>query len=1445
MPRRLPLCLLLLLLPALWCPAQPVAQMRAELRLDAWRFQPGRVGAEPVPADWVPARLPYNWTETWTRPKAAETAAWATQDLRDTNSAWYEADATAPAEWQGRRVALNLRGVQCDAIVEVDGRRIGEIKGPDGRVDLTGVAVPGKTAKVRLWVTRWWERTENQRSRDLFRDVTIEAMPRTEWYHTPDEARRAIPGGLGGVSLLALPALAEIENVAVATSVRRHELSLGLDYRLLAAAPGARFQAQVTEIGGTTEGLPAVSVPLQTTEAGQSRNQTVVVPWDKPHLWDVGAPHLYLVKVSMVGADGAQLDAYPPVRFGFREVWTEGKELMLNGHPLHLRPGYFTSTVPEMLMFEGIGFNAIYFQPNPTAWYGPWGIFPGGVGQAGSKELLDAADERGWAVLMPVPGVSIVRDTILKPEAAPLYMRDLRMWMRELDRGNRPSILMWAPSMNTQGVSGPQDLGRKPTSPQPPWFAASEKLIRSADATRLIYHHQGGQTGDMETANIYLNWVPLAEQEQYLAAWSKSGEKPWGGVEHGSPLSVDFFKHNIVPLVTEYSAIYLGDAAYAAEKDEYIKASARVQARPATSAFEGVTRLADEGSLAHLGDWTAYYSIMDRFIRGVNKAWRAYGLNGGIFPWFFDVGFGAPPGYKPGPMGYLYENLSGSPEELHKRPTWANPLYDAYRDTMQPLLVYLGGPVARFTAVEPRYTAGETAERSIVAVWDGPGDKAFTARWELQVAGKRVVGGEERFAMAAGAIEKRQLRVAIPAVTARTPAQLRLSVTDAAGAEIARDETPLTLFPHLPAPVPLAARWGLFDPAGQTAAEWVKVGLQARPVKPGESLAGLDVLVIGRGALARETRLPFTPEDVARGLRVLVLEQELAGLEALGFRGQDVAPRYVFPRVGNHPALAGVTADDLANWRGEGALLPVTSAGMRIWPWAHGPHCGNTGSVASVVIETPHKGAFTPLMECEFDLAYTPLLSWRHGKGEVIYSQLDFAGRLGAEPAADRIARNLLRHMDKASLALQSKQALVLGKNADVATLMADLGLQWRAFDGAKLPALAPGSHVVVVAPGGTAVAGRFRRELASFVSSGGTVAFLPQDGAGVAGVGLPWALPVQATSAARAAPEAIGDDPLLRGVGPQLVHWRTFLEGDTFAAQGLPPGAKRLLDGWLLRVAAGKGNWVFCQVDWRRLEDGSDNLRRTRWNARRLYRQLFTNLGIATDESVAAQMLEGRTFAPMAPVNVWQVLQQATPITLEPVKATNTLPGLAGTLEAERWVQSPTADKRRDFLWRLRAADANGYLDLTHLEPAKLGQAGYAVTYVFSSVPRKAVVSLSADYWLVFRVNGVAIVDQSTEPRPASAPRPGELRLSAPLHAGWNRLEMKVGSGSGGFGFWCQVSDPGDLRLSPTVIAPTEKPGEVPQAADLRREPPSVGAQLLYAETLQKEDDPYGFTPW
>jgi beta-galactosidase len=213
-----------------------------------------------------------------------------------------------------------------------------------------------------------------------------------------------------------------------------------------------------------------------------------------------------------------------------------------------------------------------------------------------------------------------------------------------------------------------------------------------------------------------------------------------------------------------------------------------------------------------------------------------------------------------------------------------------------------------------------------------------------------------------------------------------------------------------------------------------------------------------------------------------------------------------------------------------------------------------------------------------------------------------------------------------------------------------------------------------------------------------------------------------------------------------------------------------------------------------------------------------------------------------MVNVSLWQALNETPEVSPE-ANPNNALPGLAAKLDAETWVENPVGETRKNFDWRLRGMNKNGYLDFTEVSPAKPGEVGYAVTYIYSTVPRDATFSLSSDYWLVFKVNGRACVDQSKEGRTRRAPSAGEIVIQVPLRKGWNRLEMKVGSGSAGFGFWCQVSDPGDLRIAPSATVPEMIPAESPAPEKLLAEP--LESNLLYAEPMLAEDDPYGFNPW
>ena len=113
--------------------------------------------------------------------------------------------------------------------------------------------------------------------------------------------------------------------------------------------------------------------------------------------------------------------------------------------------------------------------------------------------------------------------------------------------------------------------------------------------------------------------------------------------------------------------------------------------------------------------------------------------------------------------------------------------------------------------------------------------------------------------------------------------------------------------------------------------------------------------------------------------------------------------------------------ENLRDWRGEATILPprlkyeIQSAlnGPIRCSWCDIPvtrvwRCGNRGSVASVLIEKPACGNFLPILDGGFSLQYSPLMEYREGKGMVLFCQMDVTGRTEADPAAERLVRNIV-----------------------------------------------------------------------------------------------------------------------------------------------------------------------------------------------------------------------------------------------------------------------------------------------------------------------------------------------------------------------------------------------------------------------------------------------------
>jgi hypothetical protein len=90
----------------------------------------------------------------------------------------------------------------------------------------------------------------------------------------------------------------------------------------------------------------------------------------------------------------------------------------------------------------------------------------------------------------------------------------------------------------------------------------------------------------------------------------------------------------------------------------------------------------------------------------------------------------------------------------------------------------------------------------------------------------------------------------------------------------------------------------------------------------------------------------------------------------------------------------------------------------------------------------------------------------------------------------------------------------------------------------------------------------------------------------------------------------------------------------------------------------------------------------------------------------------------------------------------------------------------------------------------------GYAVTRIESPEDRAAEIRFGADYWAKVWLNGEVIL--RPDQRPATPPRKGEHSLAVRLRKAANTVVIKVHAGSAGNGFWCAISDPGDLRIHP-----------------------------------------------
>ena len=885
-------------------------------------------------------------------------------------TAWQRVSIEVPREWKGRRVAFDVPYSlnKCDLVLEVNGKKAGEILRPAGFIDVSDKVRYGETNEFA------WALTSSGKLTSRGEAPTVDFI-------------KYAGHGLTRAPDLVMTPKTWIEDVFANTSWREKKLKCEVEIG----------STEKVKVGGEGEQWTiSVSVKDQEGRAVKTGERKVVVkpgenhfvvdiPWSDPICWELGRPYLYTAEVSLVGSTSTpQTYAYEPFTFGFREVWREGKEIMMNGHKAHWRLcypyGVHNTAGGEFLM--DIGYNVIGLMNHDATC----------IGKGAIKKLEDF-DRLGLGILQGLAnGPNVVCNrTVDDPETARLFRTFMKMNHRFTR--NHPSILASSVAVMIIcdiGAHNPLYLGaNESTTARSRLINLFRDINREYNPNILYYSHADGNNGDIASGNLYLNWTPLQEREEWLSKWTTNGVMPWMSVEFGEPYMGNWHKGQVM-LPTEYFAETFGDRAYA---EEPFEVQQKMLTLGATCGFHGAP-VQMETITTH----PLFWEHRRLWTWRTNSRWRAFGLNGGNSYFNLSEAYGYPDDSR---EAHGYGRYSLIKESLnHRKPAWANPAYDIHQLGNKDFCGFLGG-APEFTDHTHAYYAGEKIAKQAVFIWDGLGARQSSAEVKVEkVGGGEVWKTRLSAAVKQGEVAKVPFDFAAPQVSSKTAYTISVTFDDGFV-----DAMSIEVYPRVEKPLAgMHEKVALFDPECLSAPILDTLGIGYVKVQALDDLKDATRLVVGRNALSKAA-LGDRSAALRAGLKVLVLAQQPMTWQSLGFKVQDPMLRQVFVR---DPALKAELSDDmLAYWRGAPKYGEKPYGNVMSHAAQRGPRWTRTHTVAGLMLQNPARVGFLPLVDGLFDMDYSALLEYRDGKGSVTFCTLDFEDRVPSDPAATVAAKSV------------------------------------------------------------------------------------------------------------------------------------------------------------------------------------------------------------------------------------------------------------------------------------------------------------------------------------------------------------------------------------------------------------------------------------------------------
>jgi beta-galactosidase len=1344
-----------LLSPALVADA---GTFRDRIALDPiWQVQPATSLEISPSSAWSATNIELGW---WLYHLADKSVPWL-KSYRGSHCRWYQQTISVPTSWRGKRIRLSIPNLESDAILFVNGKRVAELIPPAVVIDVTSAMLAGSDNEIRLFSTRDYTGVSRSEKDDLLRQLA-RSKQKIKFDGRPI-------GIAGAVFLECLPAQTALSDLSISTIWREKQLKLTWQIESRTAQSDLTVRLIVLDSQGQTvcqNRTPPFSINAETTPGHLD------TAWADPIPWELDAPMLYTLRLQLYRNE-TLLDELPAQTFGFREIWTDGRTLMMNGHPSRWRIGRFTGmNAAALSYYRLLGYNVHHMGGHPKAWWsGWWGVHDTPV--VSSAQLETMYDRTGTGVLVPLPTINWLREEILNnPAVLDEYRRELEIFIRRYR--NHPGVLGYIIGQNAynprDGIS-PTSFGQSryegPHATQRQFLKKAFALVKALDPSRPVYSYADGNLGDIATSNTYLNLLPIQEREDWPAIWAEKGDMPAFPVEFGQPYDANFWQGKRF-LLAEYLAAVYGPTVYDNESE-----SALIECEARGRANTGHGHLTDAMRM----DYPLYWDYLSACVQRTDRAWRSWGMLAWHY-WDFR-GFGTPPGYWPGARDkhLLYGRYSKLTEPLTSMPDWANENVAIYTPTMQPLLTYIAGSPVH-TDKRHAYYGGEQIRKQIAWVWDGPGTSEREARWQvLTNKGSLLASGEFSCKLAPGEIRFSPISFTAPALAHRTNCRIELTVTDPTAPETAiRDQFSFQLFPKLAADE-TTSRIVLYDPRNQSGSGLKAAGISFTRLDKLTSSFQAELLIIGREALQPGQPFPVPPDQIAKGMRVLILEQTLKTWESLGFQIEDTMVRQVFPGRQDHPIMRGLHVEDLSHWMGAPDLVPEFKT-MVNHAFRRGPKSGNRHAMASVLLRIPQVAGFEPILVAGFDLNYSPLLSFKYGAGQLVYNTLDITNRLGQDPAATIVTRNLINHL---LTKRQPQQAVRYLGGPGGRQLLESLQVHITAEDS---------SRIVV----GDGVSATDLKQLLASSAVPLSLLVLPQPPAFLNQLGLQTA----EHQLRKVSGPALGDWPY--PMAPGAMRWREGLTAHcirssdqanadlTTAAQGL-----------LAQQTIGQHRLTFCQIEPQpdRFRFSFPSVRKfdnSQYNSseRRLqfWGQLLTawgaNPSLALTRRVSTLGLGGTK----EPIHSWNVLG--------PFYAPNAKNAFhtvfSGEASAIQGDFNPNLLYRtpdgRQLDWRgVVSANDRNYVDLTQQLALKdSANAVYLIHHHVADRAHNAWLKIGVNQAIKIWVNETLVFALS---KPHGTPQEDRFTVAIPLRKGENTICAKVISGGAGSGLWASLVTP------------------------------------------------------